>query len=335
MAPAMMSETRSLTVTDPVHSALRTLATEKRGLEALEAALQNGLAEPLTRAVELISGITGRVIVTGVGKSGHIGAKLAATFASTGTPASFVHAAEANHGDLGMIAGNDLVIALSKGGESAELRNILAYTRRFSIPLVSLTCAAESSLARASDVVLLLPNEEEACPHGLAPTTSTLMQLAIGDALAIALLEARGFTATDFPHFPSRRQAGRGPHTCEGHHAHGRAPAAGALRHVHAGSRAGSSRKHFGCVIVLNEDGTIAGIVTEGDMARNLTRNLGALTVDDVMTRTPKTVPPETLATAALAMINKHSIGALIIADAEKRPLGLVHFHDLLRIGVA
>ena len=196
----MMSETRSLTLTDPVHSALRTLATEKRGLEALEAALQNGLAEPLTRAVELISNITGRVIVTGVGKSGHIGAKLAATFASTGTPASFVHAAEANHGDLGMIAGNDLVIALSKGGESAELRNILSYTRRFSIPLVSLTCSPESSLARASDVVLLLPNEEEACPHGLAPTTSTLMQLAIGDALAIALLEARGFTEAEMDH---------------------------------------------------------------------------------------------------------------------------------------
>ncbi len=331
----MMNETRSLTLTDPVHSALRTLATEKRGLEALEAALQNGLAEPLTRAVELISAISGRVIVTGVGKSGHIGAKLAATFASTGTPASFVHAAEANHGDLGMIAGNDLVIALSKSGESAELRNILSYTRRFSIPLVSLTCAPDSSLARASDVVLLLPNEEEACPHGLAPTTSTLMQLAIGDALAIALLEARGFTATDFHTFHPGGKLGAGlTHVKDIMHTGERLPLVPSGTSMPEAVQV-LSRKHFGCVIVLNDDGTIAGIVTEGDMARNLTRNLGELTVDDVMTRTPKTIPPETLATAALALINKHSIGALIIADADKRPLGLVHFHDLLRIGVA
>lgn len=335
MAPAMMSETRSLTVTDPVHSALRTLATEKRGLEALEAALQNGLAEPLTRAVELISGITGRVIVTGVGKSGHIGAKLAATFASTGTPASFVHAAEANHGDLGMIAGNDLVIALSKGGESAELRNILAYTRRFSIPLVSLTCAAESSLARASDVVLLLPNEEEACPHGLAPTTSTLMQLAIGDALAIALLEARGFTATDFHTFHPGGKLGAGlTHVKDIMHTGERLPLVPSGTPMPEAVQV-LSRKRFGCVVIVDLEGKIAGIFTAGDLSRNLARNLGELTVDDVMTRTPKTIPPETLATAALALINKHSIEALIIADAEKRPLGLVHFHDLLRIGVA
>lgn len=331
----MMSETKAVTPSTAVQSALRTLSTERRGLEALEAALQNGLAEPMQKAVELISGITGRVIVTGVGKSGHIGAKLAATFASTGTPASFVHAAEANHGDLGMIANNDLVIALSKGGESAELKSILAYTRRFSIPLVSLTCSPESSLARSSDVVLLLPNEQEACPHGLAPTTSTLMQLALGDALAIALLEARGFTAGDFHvYHPGGKLGASLTHVKDIMHTGERLPL------VDSGTAMTEavqvlSRKHFGCVIVLGADGAIAGIVTEGDMARNLHRNLGALCVDDIMTRTPKTIGPETLATAALALINKHGIGALIVADEAKRPLGLVHFHDLLRIGVA
>ncbi len=320
---------------DPIQSALRTLATEKRGIEALEEALNNGLAQPLRDAVEMISSITGRVIVTGVGKSGHIGVKLAATLASTGTPASFVHAAEANHGDLGMIAGNDLVIALSKGGESAELRSILAYTRRFSIPLISMTCAAQSSLARASDIVLLMPNELEACPHGLAPTTSTLMQLALGDALAIALLEARGFTATDFHTFhPGGKLGASLTHVKDIMHTGDRLPLVGRGTPMPQAVST-LSHKHFGCVIVLEEDGCLAGIITEGDLARNLTRNLGELTVDDVMTRTPKTISPDTLATAALALLNKSGIGALIVVDEARRPLGLVHFHDLLRIGVA
>lgn len=320
---------------DAVQSALRTIAIEKAGLVALEEALANGLGDPMRRAVEMISGISGRVILTGVGKSGHIGVKLAATFASTGTPASFVHAAEANHGDLGMIAPNDLVIALSKGGESAELRSILAYTRRFSIPLISLTCSPNSSLAKASDLVLLLPNEQEACPHGLAPTTSTMMQLAIGDALAIALLEARGFTATDFHTFhPGGKLGASLMHVRDIMHTGERLPI------VASGTPMTEaiitlSHKHFGCVIVMAADGTLAGIVTEGDMARNLTRNLGSLSVDDIMTRSPRTIAPDMLATAALALINKHSIGALIVVDEAKKPLGLIHFHDLLRIGVA
>jgi arabinose-5-phosphate isomerase len=320
---------------DAVASALRTIATEKRGLAALETALAGGLGAPMREAITLISGITGRVIVTGVGKSGHIGAKIAATLASTGTPASFVHAAEANHGDLGMIAGNDLVLAISKGGESAELKSIIAYTRRFSIPLVSLTCAPSSSLARESDVVLLLPAEQEACPHGLAPTTSTLMQLAIGDALAVALLEARGFTPTDFHVFhPGGKLGASLTHVRDIMHTGERLPLVAEGTPMVEAVRT-LSHKHFGCVIVLDGDGRLAGIVTEGDMARNLTRNLGELCVDDVMTRTPKTIAPNTLATAALGLINKHNIGALIVLDEERHPVGLVHFHDLLRIGVA
>jgi arabinose-5-phosphate isomerase len=320
---------------DAVASALRTIATEKRGLEALETALADGLGEPMRQAIRLVSGITGRVIVTGVGKSGHIGAKIAATLASTGTRASFVHAAEANHGDLGMIAGNDMVLAISKGGESAELKTIITYTRRFSIPLVSLTCAAASSLARESDVVLLLPAEQEACPHGLAPTTSTLMQLAIGDALAVALLEARGFTPSDFHVFhPGGKLGASLTHVRDIMHTGDRLPLVKRGTPMVEAVRT-LSHKHFGCVIVLEEDGRLAGIVTEGDMARNLSRNLGELCVDDVMTVTPKTIAPNTLATAALGLINKHNIGALIVADENRHPVGLVHFHDLLRIGVA
>ncbi len=189
-------------------SALRTVATEQAGVAALANALENGLAEPFARAVDLVSGIDGRVIVTGVGKSGHIGSKIAATLASTGTPAFFVHPAEANHGDLGMIAKDDAIIAMSWSGESKELQGIIAYSRRFSIPLIAITSGESSALARAADVVLLLPPAPEACPHGLAPTTSALLQLVIGDALAIALLEGRGFTPDHFRTFHPGGQLG-------------------------------------------------------------------------------------------------------------------------------
>ncbi|APO76241.1 arabinose 5-phosphate isomerase KdsD/KpsF [Rhizobium etli 8C-3] len=318
-----------------LESARRTIGTERRGLEALERALSDGLSEPFSQAVETIGNISGRVIVTGVGKSGHIGTKLAATLASTGTPAFFVHAAEANHGDLGMIASDDLVLAISKGGESAELRSIIAYTRRFSIPLVALTCSEHSSLATASDIVLLIPNEQEACPNGLAPTTSTLMQLALGDALAIALLEARGFTARDFHVFhPGGKLGASLMHVGDVMHTGDRVPLVAKGTPMPEAIHV-LSRKHFGCVGVLDEDGRLCGIVTEGDIARNLTRNLSELCVDDIMTRTPKTVRPTALATSALALLEQHQIGALIVIDDDNRPAGLVHFHDLLRIGVA
>ncbi|MDP9813515.1 arabinose-5-phosphate isomerase [Rhizobium tibeticum] len=318
-----------------LESAKRTIGTERRALEALERAFDDGLTESFMRAVEMITGITGRVIVTGVGKSGHIGVKIAATLASTGTPAFFVHAAEANHGDLGMIGTTDVVLALSKGGESAELRSIVAYTRRFSIPLIAVTCSEKSSLATAADIILLMPNEEEACPHGLAPTTSTLMQLAMGDALAIALLDARGFSARDFHVFhPGGKLGASLSHVADIMHTGDRVPLVAKGTSVPEAIST-LSRKHFGCVGIVEEDGRLCGIVTEGDVARNLTRNLSELLVDDIMTRTPKTVKPTVLATAALAMLNQHSIGALIVIDDDNRPIGLVHFHDLLRIGVA
>ncbi|MFD9902360.1 SIS domain-containing protein [Mesorhizobium sp. UC22_110] len=317
-----------------IASALRTVATEQAGLAALSTALENGLAEPFARAVDILSRITGRVIVTGVGKSGHIGSKIAATLASTGTPAFFVHPVEANHGDLGMIAPDDAIIALSWSGESLELKGIIDYSRRFSIPLIGLTSGEKSALGRAADVVLALPKAQEACPHGLAPTTSTLLQLVMGDALAIALLEARGFTPDHFRTFHPGGQLGANLTLISEIMRTG-----DQIPLVSLGTRMPEAvmtlaQKKVGCVCVIDGDGKLAGIVTDGDLARNLHRNLGETTVDEVMTRTPKTVEPQMFAGAAIALLNKHNISALVVVEGGM-PVGVVHFHDLLRIGAA
>ncbi len=297
--------------------------------------MQDGLGDAFRQAAELIGGIDGRVVVTGIGKSGHIGRKIAASLASTGTPAFFVHPVEANHGDLGMITSGDVVLALSWGGETAELQGIVSFTRRFSIPLIALTSGEASTLARAAELVLLLPKEQEACPHGLAPTTSTLMQLAVGDALAVALLEARGFSATDFRvYHPGGKLGAMLSHVSDLMHSGDRMPLVNkgvlmpeAIEEL--------SRKRFGCVGVLDDDGCLCGVITDGDISRHLGLDLRQTLVDDVMTHNPKTVGKETLATAAMAILNKHSIGALLVVDEARKPVGIVHFHDLLRVGVA
>jgi len=318
-----------------IESAIRTIETERRGLEALERALADGLAGPFSRAVEIIGDITGRVVITGVGKSGHIGNKLAASLASTGTPAFFVHPVEANHGDLGMITQDDVIIAMSWGGESAELRGIISYSRRFSIPMIAITAGEASTLARESDVVLLLPKEQEACPHGLAPTTSTMLQLAIGDALTVALLEARGFTAEDFRTFhPGGKLGASLSHVADIMHKGDSVP----LVKLGTGMREAVTtlaKMRFGCVGVIDDDGCLCGIVTDGDIARNLGTSLAEMLVEEVMTRNPKTVKETTLATSAMAVLNRHNISALIVVDDARQPVGIVHFHDLLRIGVA
>lgn len=316
-------------------SAGRTIQTERTGLDALAAALENGLSEPFVRAVEALGSISGRVIVTGVGKSGHVGAKIAATLASTGTPSQFVHPAEANHGDLGMITRDDAIIVLSWSGETAELKGILAYSRRFQIPLIAFTSGSSSTLAREADIVLGLPREQEACPHGLAPTTSTLMQLALGDALAVALLESKGFTAGDFHTFHPGGQLGANlAHVADVMHTGGAVPL------VPSGTLAPDavmtlSERKFGCVGVTDASGCLIGIVTDGDVARNLGKNLVDQPIDAIMTRNPKTIAPTALASTAMAILNKNAIGALIVTDESQMPLGIVHFHDLLRIGVA
>jgi len=317
-----------------IRSALNTIAVEKAGMSALEEALQTVLAEPFERAVETVAAMKGRMIVTGIGKSGHIGSKLAATFASTGTPAFFVHAAEANHGDLGMINSNDVILALSWSGETAELKGIVSYSRRFKVPLIALTSGKDSTLGRESDVLLLLPKVAEACPHGVAPTTSTLMQLAVGDALALALLERRGFTASDFRVFHPGGSLGASlSHVKDVMHRGDELPLVKTGTLMPEAMRI-LSHKHFGCVVVENEDGTLAGIITDGDLTRNVDRPMAALKVDDIMTRTPKTVSPNQLLGATLSLLNEARIGAVIVVE-DNRPVGLVHFHDLLRAGVA
>lgn len=318
-----------------IASAIRTVETERAGLVALSTALQGDLHDAFCDAVRRIGDIGGRVIVTGIGKSGHIGVKIAATLASTGTPSFFVHPVEANHGDLGMIGRDDVILALSWSGETAELQGIVTYSRRFSIPLIAMTSGENSALARAADTALLLPKALEACPHGLAPTTSTLMQLALGDAIAVALLEARGFTATDFKTFhPGGKLGASLSHIGDIMHSGENMPLV-ALGTSMPDAVLLLAQKRYGCVGVINDDGILVGIVTDGDIARNLTRNLSELSVDDVMTCNPKTVKPSTLATAALGLLNQHNISALIVTDETFRPVGIVHFHDLLRIGVA
>lgn len=317
-----------------IASALRTVATEQAGMAALAVALDNGLSDAFARAVELISPIGGRVIVTGVGKSGHIGAKIAATLASTGTPAFFVHPAEANHGDLGMIARDDVIVAMSWSGESAELKSIVAYSRRFSIPLIAVTSGETSALAREADVVLLLPRVPEACPHGLAPTTSTLLQLVIGDALAVALLEAREFTPDQFRTFHPGGQLGASLMKVREIMHRGESMPLATLGGALKDAVVTLSRKRFGCVCIVDGEGRLAGIITDGDLARNLDKNLGSLVVDDIMTRTPKTIDPDTLAGEAIALLDEKRISALVVVEND-RPVGIVHFHDLLKIGVA
>src|SRR5918995_6992075 len=317
-----------------IASALRTVATEQAGVAALAAALENGLTEPFAHAVDMVSQIEGRVIVTGVGKSGHIGSKIAATLASTGTPAFFVHPAEANHGDLGMIARDDAIVAISWSGETSELKGIIAYSRRFLIPLIAVTAGHASALARQADVVISLPRAAEACPHGLAPTTSTLLQLVVGDALAIALLEARGFTPDHFRTFHPGGQLGANlTQVREIMHTGDELP----LVRLGSGMQEAVreiSRKGFGCVGVVAADGALEGVITDGDIRRHLGSNLLAMTVEEVMTRAPKSVGPETIVATALQTINSSSITSLMVVE-DGRTIGLVHLHDLLRIGAA
>lgn len=317
-----------------IDSAERTLTTEVAALEAVRAALRNGLSGPFTRAVDLIRSIDGRVIVTGVGKSGHIGTKMAATFASTGTPAFFVHASEASHGDLGMITERDIIIAISWSGETQELASCIAFSRRFKIPLIAVTSRADSALGRAADIVLHLPKVEEACPHGLAPTSSTIIQMAMGDALAVALLESRGFTASDFRVFhPGGRLGASLRLVRDIMHTGEQVPIAPAGTTVHEAIMLMTS-KGFGSVAVVNDLHQLIGIVTDGDLRRHLDGHVLERCVEDIMTTSPKVIAPDVLVGTALEMLNASSITALYVVE-DRRPVGIVHLHDLLRIGAA
>lgn len=317
-----------------VNSAVRTLTLESDGLAQLASVLKGDMAPAFSAAVERLRNVSGRVIVTGIGKSGHVGQKIAATFASTGTPAFFVHPTEASHGDLGMVTRNDLILALSWSGETVELKPVITYSRRFAVPLVAITSRADSALGQNSDVVLLLPRAKEACPHGLAPTTSTTMQLALGDSLAIALLEARGFTAHDFKIFhPGGSLGANLKYVADIMHKESELPL------VTKGTRMSQAlvtmtEKSFGCVGIIDKAGKLLGVVTDGDLRRHMGSKLLDATVDDIMTKRPKTVAPSMLASAALELINASRITALFVVDKSK-PVGIIHVHDLLRLGVA
>ena len=315
---------------DAVAVARRVLACEAKALGQMA----DGLGEPFARAVEILAGARGRIVCTGIGKSGHVARKIAATLASTGAPSLFVHPSEASHGDLGMVGTDDVVLALSKTGETRELADILAYAKRFAIPLIAITVVEDSALGRAADIVLALPDAPEATGTLNAPTTSTTLQIALGDALAVALLERKGFTANDFGVLHPGGKLGAMLRTV-GDLMHGpaelplvapEAPMSDAILVM--------SEKRFGCVGVCGADGVLQGVITDGDLRRHIDGLLGHA-AGEVMTRTPKTVRPDLLAAEALRQMT--GVGApttvLFVVDAG-RPVGILHVHDLLRAGV-
>ncbi len=316
-------------MTNSLDIARTVLTLEIKGLEALK----TSIGADFTAAVALIQQARGRLAVSGMGKSGHVARKIASTFSSTGTPALFVHPAEASHGDLGMVSKDDVILALSKSGETAELGDLLAYAARFSIPVIAISSAAQSALAKAARIALILPDVEEACGETFAPTTSTTMMMALGDALAVALLRARGFSATDFQGFHPGGKLGAALRRARDL-MHG--PAALPLAAMTAPMTdvvAIISKGGFGCAGVIDEKGLLKGIITDGDIRRQFSAEAQKKTAAEVMTVNPRTAGPETLAGDVLAYMSKNKITALFVIENDK-PVGIIHVHDCLTIGV-
>lgn len=302
-------------------------------MKALAEAFDGALGTQFEAAAQLILQTSGRLVVSGVGKSGHIGRKMAATLASTGTPALFVHSTEASHGDLGMITPDDAIFALSWSGETAELGDLIRYSRRFRVPLIAMTGKEASTLGKAADVVLALPKVRESCPHDLAPTSSSLIQLALADALAVALLELRGFTVSSFKIFhPGGKLAAQLMSVQQLMHTGDEIPLVARGTRMSDALLAIAGRR-FGCAGILDVEGRLVGLVTDGDLRRHMCPNLLDMSVDDVMTKDPITVEPDLLASAALELMNSRRITSLFVVS-QKRPVGVVHVHDLLRAGV-
>ncbi|MCC5981430.1 MAG: KpsF/GutQ family sugar-phosphate isomerase [Oceanicaulis sp.] len=309
----------------------RTLKIERDGLQQLEASLD----ESAVAVVSVLATLKGRLICAGVGKSGHVARKIAATLASTGTPAQYVHPSEASHGDLGMITAGDAVLALSKSGETRELGDLTAYCRRFGVPLIALTAGRDSALAKAADHVLLIPNAPEAAGETRAPTTSTTLMMAYGDALAVALIEARGFTAADFATFhPGGTLGAAFLKARDLMHTDAPLASEGTLM---AEALITISAKGFGCIGVTSPAGALNGIITDGDLRRHMAADLTARTVESVMTPSPITIGPDALAADALRQMTagERKILALFVCDEASKPLGILHIHDLLRAGLS
>jgi arabinose-5-phosphate isomerase len=310
--------------------ARRVLQLEAEALSQLSSSLDGRFV----KAVDTIIAAKGRVICTGIGKSGHVARKIAATMASTGTQAYFVHATEASHGDLGMIGQDDVVLALSKSGETKELADMLGYAKRYSIPLIGMTAKPDSTLGRAADILLQVPDAAEACAETNAPTTSTTLMIALGDALAVALLESRGFKADHFKVFHPGGKLGAMLRTAaDVMHGSAELPVSPAGTPFIDAVKTMSARG-FGVLAVTNPDGMLAGIVTDGDLRRHLTSGKTAATIDDVMTLAPRTAEPGSLAADVLRTMNERKITQMFVVDAGK-PVGLIHMHDLLKAGLA
>ena len=315
-------------LSSPSASGRRVLQREIEGLKAVEGILD----ATFDAAVERILAVKGRLIVSGMGKSGHIGRKIAATFASTGTPAYFVHPAEASHGDMGMITDADALLLLSNSGETAELQDVIGYAKRFSIPLIAMVRRKSSMLVNAADLALVLPDIPEASPEG-APTTSTTMMLALGDALAVAVLEKRGFTPEDFHALHPGGKLGKAfLRVRDLMHKLADTPV------VNAGEAMSKvllvmTNKSFGCAAVVDEKGVMAGVITDGDLRRHMDPKLLERKAADVMTKNPVTISGAALAAEALGIMNTRSITSLFVVENGK-PVGILHVHDVLRAGV-
>ncbi len=312
-----------------VRSARRVLKTEAEAILQMVDALPEDFAD----VVELVLNTKGRVIISGVGKSGHIGRKISATLASTGTPSYFVHSAEASHGDLGMITADDICVLISNSGETNELRDILLHTRRFNIPMVAISSNLTSTLMQAADFKLNLPNLPEACAIGMAPTTSTTLTLALGDALAVSVMEQRGFGSEDFlKNHPGGKLGAQLSRVADLMHKGESVPTVDADTAM-SDVLLSMTSKGFGITGVL-ENGALLGVISDGDLRRHM-GDLMEKTASQIATLDPVTVTPDLFAAQALALLNEKKISALMVVDAAKRPVGIVHIHDLLRAGVA
>jgi len=325
-----MTVAKSQPEKDLLDSARRVLRLEIEGLEALS----ENLDQSFIKALDLLSAMTGRCVVSGMGKSGHIGRKVASTMASTGLPALFVHPGEASHGDLGMITEQDVIIALSNSGETAELADLVAYAKRFEIPLIGITGKSPSALASAATVALVLPTINEACPMGLAPTTSTTVMLALGDALAVAMLERKGFSTDDFHVLhPGGKLGNRLLKVADIMHGGDDVPLVPADMPM-SEAIVIMTAKSFGCLGVVNDDGDLEGILTDGDLRRHMGPGLMGQLTGDVMTTGGRFISADALASEALGTMNSKAITTLFVIEGA-RPVGIVHIHDCLRAGVA
>lgn len=326
---SVSAETGGMVASD-LSVARQVLSQESRAVDALAASLD----ERFSTAVDILMAVTGRVIVTGMGKSGHVGRKIAATFASTGTPSQFVHPAEASHGDLGMITAEDAVLAISNSGEAAELSDTLEYCKRFEIPLIAITSKPKSTLYSHATVGVLLPDLPEAGSMGLAPTTSTTTTIAMGDALAVALLERRGFTASHFRVFHPGGKLGQRLLRISDlmHEAEELPTVEGSI--IMSEAIVEMTKKRFGCVGVLDDAGNLAGIVTDGDLSRNMSDTILTQTAASIMTVDPVTTTPDALAMEVFGQMNERKIGAVFVVSNGK-PVGIVHLHDMIRAGIA